>query len=175
MAKRFGRNQKRKMREALAESSRREAGLRNDLQMVSALNQSKTEELDRAKRIAGRMSILFPAQEFHAGKDSMPTEFRIPTFSASLSAHGSMHTIDAKTALEYCSLDVILMQVDCDVLTRAKHIRLHYKGHEVRYALSPEAAEILFSSTDLLPCVASELGYCLATTVNPHIYNEQSL
>lgn len=143
MSKRFGRNQRRRAREAIA-------ALQFDIEkqgVILALKQKKMlqlqQELDDAKAIAGPMSILFPVEtEFHPGFPSTPERplsigvpGRLPDSFISDEATGPMEE------LRYSSLtlETLILNIRPAVLDGCIHVNVQFGDGVWRYGLTRAA------------------------------------
>lgn len=157
MSKRFGRNQRRRAREAIAalsteaalnlEESRRwygaytmADGLAKDL---GAKLYALRAELDDAKDIAHRMSHLFPVTEF--SQEDRPPPRRgemfmvaVPSSLQELSQFLSEHS-PAEMAYRRVPLALLLAKVHPDALNHGIHVRVHFANNEVAYGITAAA------------------------------------
>ena len=134
MSKRFGRNQRRRLKEQLAvaedKASRFEEGYYREtglLAHVSSKNAELRAALEEIKRMAGRFSILVPPSTVTTATNA-PGPFRVALPNRLSDEELMMTTLNAvESAIE----------VDQN---RRVHALLQHPDGKVRYALSSEAA-----------------------------------
>lgn len=162
MAKRFGRNQRRRAREAiqkLQEAVEHEQCL---CRYLSGENGRLRDEIDCAKRIAGEMSILFP-----------PGTTRVngtPRHQISAASMGRLDmweptlAITDRATFKEIPLEVMLSRVSQDALREAVHIHVQFSGIEVGYAIS-ELARMSVPPRDMVNIVSKQMAQMLAPKI----------
>lgn len=147
MTQRFGRNQRRRAREALAVAS-------TQIMALEALRELDTmrlgnlahkvlllkTELDEAKGIAGRMSIVFPAQTLKLNIEAQESilDF-VHTPMGSLSEYQSMD-LQAQ-CIQSQTLPVLLAKIDRNSLDRAVHMVVEFRDKRAGYAISEDGLQ----------------------------------
>jgi hypothetical protein len=143
VSKRFGRNQRRRVRELLSDCEGRIEKHGQALDMSRRLAEHLAEklgfvreELAEAKEIAGRMSVLFPAgsTSIHGGERG-----KIMVFSDSPLRSFAEHRMDMETTMEYQRLSVMLVKIDKKALDEAVHIKVSFDDKCMGYAISESA------------------------------------
>jgi len=152
MSRRFGRNQRRRAREALAAAQADTARMTRAYDMAKGLAQHLGErkraledELNEAKDIAGRLSVLFPATEFHQGGD--PSRARQAARDIGLAVdvpelvRERMSVVDSLPLEAYDTfrrqrLPVLLSEVRPDAMNLAVHARITFADKTSGYAIS---------------------------------------
>jgi hypothetical protein len=151
MSKRFGRNQRRRAREALAVAKDEAASCRLAYNMAAALQQEALrrlrdieDELAEAKRIAAPMSVMFPAEEILSDYNSVSEFARsgLPAISIRLAGRPA-YSVSASDAAETMTLqklplDVLLARINYSDMERAAHISVRFRNGEVGYAISAD-------------------------------------
>lgn len=161
MSRRFGRNQRRRARERIAELEQayaRESGL---LQYTTSRIDALEGEIRRAKRLVGANSFLF---------DPLKQAIREPrggrtTIEAHVMRELSIDEMASEARFERIPLDLVLTRVNRDELTGAVHCIVHFAGREVCYAISGLAlASVHYSELpdfihrNIAPTMAEELA-----------------
>jgi hypothetical protein len=136
MSKRFGRNQRRAARERVAKL---EQALKMDRALLAHVGERKRQlegEIANAKRIAGRMSVLFDPQTM-----SIPGQARAMVDAAQSAWFDPTRSIEDFTtaSLQRIPLDVLLTKVDPHKLRSAVHVKVQFSDHAVGYAATEEA------------------------------------
>lgn len=148
MSKRFGRNQRRRAREALADREERilQLGCALDMQRghVKHLRERPDElqqVLEDAMDMAGRMSVLFPASttavDFEPRRTFEVQVKQVLSFDECKQLKGS---ISATFGVQ--RLPVMLARIDRDALDRAVHLMVEFNGKKVGYAVSDSALQL---------------------------------
>lgn len=146
MSRRFGRNQKRRMREELAAKQERVANLETGMAMDRGLLRDQSEKLSNLKEMMGEFAervgryaiaegvpTMFDA-DWLMRKQSfgMSIEMGVPSFAY----HGAM--LDS-----YRVHDEVMRILDVEVvrnhMARNMHCRLQFDGHQIGYAISDHA------------------------------------
>lgn len=175
MSARFGRNKRRRAREAISALQQRETDLlstveveRNRSLEASRDAASLREEIRLAKAIAGPHSILFKAKDrehhsLNAGGSievDLVREFDLRPISI-----GSMHEM---MSFESVRLDTLVASVDKDWLRRSIHVQLTFDERRVAYAVDdltlryvPPAELPSFLAREISPLLAEELADAL--------------
>lgn len=150
MTARFGRNKRRRAREALAAANEELISTSKVLQATDNLLRYRSIEVEElneiiydAKLMAGRLSALFPATELKTETDRLDmardgrwwVEILARIGGAPTTAEDSM--LERQT-LDMIPLDVLIDSVDRSQLDRRVHAMLRYKDRSVAYALSEE-------------------------------------
>lgn len=144
MARRFGRNRRRKMREQLA-------ALDQALQMDRELLRYATEELGTARKIindarsiAGRASVLFPAQRFTRDCDLHEGDsFRVQTFEPFRLQDAGASAVLAEQRAQTQTLPQLLSSIDMDRFRQCVHYRVEYANRRVAYAVDERTLYLL--------------------------------
>lgn len=152
MSKRYGRNQRRRARERIADLEQAVAMERGLLARVSHFKNLLEQEINEAKRIVGRMSALFePEVRRLDGPARSP--MHVFTHSAVVDDGRAFFHNRSQTI----PLPVMLSMVDKDGLTGSIHCKVVFGDDQWGYALSEEA--ILAIPEDILvERIAGELA-----------------
>lgn len=143
MSRRFGRNQRRQARERIAALERAVAMDRGLLAHVSERKRQLEQEISDAKRIAGRMSVLFkPEAKYLDGPARSP--MHLFTHSAVMDDGRAFFHNQSKTV----PLPVMLSMVKRDELDMAVHCKVLFGDGQWGYAISEEA--VLATPEDVL-------------------------
>lgn len=141
MSGRFGRNKRRAARQAIA-------GLQKSLvnshihvaQQDEALSRLR-REMDDARRIAGEMSVLFPARRVVVSgprRNSIQVRSALQFLSSEyISDRAEMQLSAARDQ----NLSVLLHQIDTSALRDAVHVRVHFGEQTMGYAISESAIQ----------------------------------
>lgn len=156
MSRRFGRNQRRRAREALASAQAEAVRMTVAYEMANGLSEwqgkklrTLEEELATAKAIAWNMSVLFPADRdkpaidirnsgmtigdaYRGGRVQIKAEDEEPNYLAFESS-----LVDHKLAI--VDLDILLAGIDRNAVTQSLHAWVRFKGEHVAYGISPKA------------------------------------
>lgn len=143
MSRRFGRNQRRQARERIAALEQAVAMDRGLLAHVSERKRQLEQEISDAKRIVGRMSVLFePEAKRLDGPARSP--MHIFTHSAVVDDSRAFFHNQSKTV----PLPVMLSMVNRDGLDMAVHCKVLFGDGQWGYAISEEA--VLATPEDVL-------------------------
>jgi hypothetical protein len=160
MTRRFGRNQKRHMREQLA--NEQEARLTAEVLAKYAGERRRQAEdaLERVRRMLPDMSHLVPPKSTAWHSDPV-SQLRIPVVQFDMRNGGRATGRDVP-------LDVMLARLKRDTLTGALHALVHFRDGRVCYSISPEALAMTPRAelADLMTYnIAAQLGRELARTL----------
>lgn len=162
MSKRFGRNQKRHMRERIAQTEKA-------LEMDRALLRHKSERLgelqediDAAKRMVCEDSALFQPRTWDMA--NTPARDMLETYERKALDFMSSFEAPMSKTIQRLPLHVLLSRVDRDRLGGVLHARVMFKGWQLGYAIS-EPALRAYSVRDLTKRLARELAEMLAKQI----------
>lgn len=168
MSRRFGRNQRRRAREAIAALQANEAALTGSLAACQSLLHAESRrvqqllgEIESAKRIAGEMSILFPAQD-NEGPELEPRDRYEMSPRVRFDASTFKDAATQARKFQRMSLPALVASVDHDALTRAVHARITYDGIPVAYAAAPETLLLMRDRGDLAVHLKREIAHQMA-------------
>lgn len=160
MSARFGRNKRRRAREAIEALAQHTKKLEKRSKQLEAANvmdrgllrdttsrlHEALEEIARAKEIAGPYSILFRPEAIKTGqrrpRDTREGRYNVydpgplargPITGPSDSEARMLHTVQSMP------LDVFLTSVESDIMTRKCHALLHYLDGTTAYGISTTA------------------------------------
>lgn len=143
MSRRFGRNQRRQARERIAALEKAIAMDRGLLAHVSERKRQLEQEISDAKRIVGRMSVLFEPEARHLdGPARSPVHMF--THSAVMDRSLAFFHNQSKTV----PLPVMLSRMSRDGLDMAIHCKVAFGDGQWGYAMSEEA--VLATPEDVL-------------------------
>jgi hypothetical protein len=143
MSRRFGRNQRRRARERIATLEQAIVMDRGLLAHVSERKRQLEQEISDAKRIVGRMSVLFePESRRLDGPARSP--MHLFTHSATMDDGRAFFHNQSKTV----PLPVMLSRVNRDGLDMAIHCKVLFGDGQWGYAISEEA--VLATPEDVL-------------------------
>lgn len=134
MSKRFGRNQRRRARERIANLEQAMLMDRALLEHVSEHKRQLEREIENAKRIAGNMSALFEPGSLHVSGQA-----RDRVFGRTMPEMPSDPNEICDAMARDIPLDVLLTKVDRDKLSMAIHCNVMFSDHTLRYAVSEDA------------------------------------
>lgn len=135
MSKRFGRNQKRAMREALIEQTDATEAMRKQRDNVIANQRPMREALDRVARVLGPHFFGLPAAKRVV--DRLTESYRMPVHQVvSLISNSEM---EALTQCAITQLDTVSCSALLDELRQLMHVRLHTPRGDIAYAISSTA------------------------------------
>lgn len=172
MTQRFGRNQRRRAREAIAALETRnqilfDAALTQRTMLESAkwkVGQLQAE-IDEAKEIAGRMSVLFPAETVKMDITPQKTiRDYVDTPMSSLSEYLSMDD-DQAQCIQTQDLPVLLAKIDRNAMDRSVHMLVEFRGKVSGYAISEHGLQSRTGNTML-----AELARTLPRLVNVQLF-----
>lgn len=131
MSRRFGRNQKRKMREQIAFAVNALEEARQGRKRMKEAYDEVYQELDDAKRIAGSMSVLFQPK-------AMKMRGSVREYVEVVSQHHplSLDSMDTIKEIRSMRLPVLLSTIDEDRLHERVHIRVQYDGAAFGYCVT---------------------------------------
>lgn len=158
MSRRFGRNQKRKMREQVANAILMLEETRASRKRMKELLDEVSQELDDAKRIAGEMSVLFKPKPVRMNSVREYVEVVAHTHML------SMDSIETIQAIKSMRLPVLLSSIEQDMLKEMVHVRVHYDGGALGYAVTQQTMRSVPKDI-LLRRVGSEIAHQLIETV----------
>lgn len=165
MSRRFGRNQRRAARQALADSQHQLDVTRTSLSDAGARLQKIQREMNDARRIAGEMSILFPASVM-----GIPGPKRDHIQVRTFNPLDRLDPMDRhnRIAARGQSLPVMLSRIDTSALRDAVHVRVRFGDRVVGYAISHDAIES--TPKDILTDrLATELAHGMADQLHSTI------
>lgn len=135
MSKRFGRNQKRRMREQIARVTAAHALDQGLLRRTTSRLRDVQDEVNRAKRIVGEHSGLFdPVSMTLPGRRS---RIEIPLCSAGLGTTPLLGAVP-DVAFRSIPLDMLLAETRTDPSTCGHHVIVRYGEHQWGYAFDRE-------------------------------------
>lgn len=143
MSRRFGRNQRRQARERIAALEQAVAMDRGLLTHVSERKRQLEQEISDAKRIVGRMSVLFKPEAKHLDGPAR-SPMHLFTHSAVVDDGRAFFHNQSKTV----PLPVMLSMVNRDGLDMAVHCKVLFGDGQWGYAISEEA--VLATPEDVL-------------------------
>lgn len=158
MSKRFGRNQRRRMRERIAASELLLEMQQKTIKEQRMLMQENRETVRRVAEVLGKRFAALPVTKMDGGHSSrIPDRLRME--SISLIERGSWlsnATQVVNESLKYLELPV--METTLRELQGVQHVRVYYGGCEkVGYAISESAFHSL-PERDLVEMVSKELA-----------------
>lgn len=133
MSRRFGRNQKRKMREQIANALQTLEDTRSSRKRMKELFDEVSQELDDAKRIAGSMSIMFKPTSIKM-RGSVREYVEVISQNHPL----SLDSMETMQAIRSMRLPLLLSTIDQDRLKEMVHVRVHYENNAVGYGITQE-------------------------------------
>lgn len=128
MARRFGRNQKRKLRAAIASANVSNIGLRTNLELLR-------EEVYSAKRILSQNSVAFEASNMEVHTEELGRLIKLP----SVSLPQTYEDFESFSTFKDIPLNVLAAKARKDFQQNALHVRVTLKDKVIGYALSDEA------------------------------------
>lgn len=134
MSKRFGRNQRRRARDRIKEL---ECAITMDRELLRYTTEKKARlerEIEDAKRIVGRMSVLF---EPEPRRLDGPARSPMHLFTQSAVMNEPRAFFHAKS--ETVPLPVMLSRVHRDIFSRAIHCKVTFDDGQWGYAISQDA------------------------------------
>ena len=136
-----------------------DAGLMRD--MSRKLSQMR-DELDRAKRIAGEMSVLFPAQRRDTEMDWRDqVQFRVAP--PIMWQPGNQLEV-LRRQIRDIPLHVMLEKVSRDKLSQAVHLEIVFKDRKVGYAISDVALDAM-PTGDAVQEIAMQMAQQLTSAI----------
>lgn len=136
MSRRFGRNQKRKMREQIANAMQTLEEARASRKRMKEMFDDMAQELDDAKRIAGPMSILFEPTTT-ALQGAVRDYVEVGAQAQPL----SLDFMEAARTFRSMRLPLLLSKVDQDRLQEMVHVRVRYEDKTVGYGITQEVMQ----------------------------------
>lgn len=153
MSRRFGRNQRRRAREALEASTTHNVMLKQVVESYRDIASSQREEiaelravLTRAKELAGHMSILFPAGETievtWKSTDNQPV---MTLADPSPTRYMEVSPLDFVQAphLYLVQLETLMTRIDRDPFSRAMHAHVSFSDGVWKYGISQVGWEVM--------------------------------
>lgn len=170
MSRRFGRNQKRRMREELAAKQERVANLETGMAMDRGLLREQSQKLASLKEMMGEFAERVGR---YAIAHDVPTEFQSRNLDLRREPNFRMHAMPAMQLASYGSrsmpdilqmhdevMAVLDVQVVRDAMSRDLHCRLYFDGHRIGYAISYHALRGL-TRAELVRRITPEIAYHL--------------
>jgi hypothetical protein len=165
MSKRFGRNQRRRMREQVA-------GLEQAVQMDRALLQRQrgelhelSEEIRDAKAIVGAYSVVLEPDRLRVnGPPRDVVELPLPLLPNDEFVLADDDSAPPSYVEERVPLSVMLARVDEDQMKRAVHVRVEFAGGQWGYGMSQQAMAKL-PARQLTKTIARELARVIAPEI----------
>lgn len=168
MSKRFGRNQRRKMREALADTASALEMSQGLAAHVSKKAAFLKRELDDARDIAGQMSVLFPPEELLAEHRKPPMRGEmfmvdIPRRLESLPQFLSdtPPALDPGVKSRRAPLAMLTTSIDPRALENSIHVRVIFANNEACYAVTASAWHSL-TTAQRVQAIQCEIAPALA-------------
>lgn len=164
MSRRFGRNQRRRMREQVA-------SLQGAMEMDRGLLRHQSWQLDalrneisRAKRMVGHHSALFEPESMRL---SGPKRGAIESYVSPPMDFAAVSDLRADSlTTTRIPLDVMLTRVDEGELDMCQHVRVQFGDGIWGYAIS-RAAMLRMPRRDLVEIVSKELAALIARDLKP--------
>lgn len=158
MSKRFGRNQRRRMRESIERLE-----VANEMAQELSKHLGKKlrfleDQIYEATRIAGNMTVLFPAKSIQMdgkARDSIDLPIQ-----QDVKAYVDMAVFDS--VLQVQRLNVMLGAIDIDKLRCATHVKVKFGDERWGYALS-DIAIISAPKDSLVKIITREFGHVMGT------------
>lgn len=146
MSKRFGRNQKRKLKAELeflqcVNDSKSELinSQHQTIEQIQNQRDNLYEEMRRARNIAGNMCVLFAPEKFEGVVDEISNMVRIPIKKPLRWSPELEFLLATPSALHILSLEVMIAMVEERPWDNMKHILVKYgKDKRWGYAFTPE-------------------------------------
>jgi hypothetical protein len=145
MSRRFGRNQRRRAREAVQTLSASVANLNEALVMDRGLLRHTSDKLrelqqqiDDAKEIAGNMSVLFPVSTM----DMSTQKRRGGPIEVAVAGPFEFESVDRAPSagiLRRISLDTLVASIERSTLQESLHVRVEFANKEFVYGISRSA------------------------------------
>lgn len=168
MSARFGRNKRRRAREAIAAAQHESTLLRMLVDAERAAHRrtedrllAREREIELAKAIAGPASILFPATRTHEHTELTPPD----SIYAATEAAFRWHQLTSNSSLRSMRLNTLVARVNRDWLEQNVHLRLTFDGIPIAYAVGrdtvdriPEAALCATIMREAVPLMAQALA-----------------
>jgi len=158
MSRRFGRNQKRKMREQIAFAVEALEEARDGRKRMKELYDEAQQEISDAKQIAGQMSVLFDPTSISM-RGSARDHFEVMG-QTSLPSLDSINSMATATTFKSMRLPMILSRMSQDVLGEMIHVRVHYDDKTLGYALTQEVMRVVPHDI-LFRRIGAEIGHQL--------------
>jgi hypothetical protein len=98
--------------------------------------------IERAQKIAGRWSVLFPARKVNSPTLEPPQRFQL-SGDASMDRIPMLSSGQARVTFTVHDLPTLVARVNKDKLRDAVHARLDFDGHAIAYAVSRETLDDL--------------------------------
>jgi hypothetical protein len=168
MARRFGRNQKRHLREAAANANAARV-MAEGLAKYAVDRKARIEdELDRTRRILGENSsllsprVLSMARARHHGERDFMVR-KVPQLKHSLArmmdADGRLSSV--QSTIQDIPIPLLLADAQRSLIDGAMHVRLRYGNGAWGYGITREAIHMT-PLEDLTRMISEELGYMIA-------------
>lgn len=147
MSQRFGRNQRRRAREAIAALESQKEAQRTHIREVSDRLQLVSGELEEAKEIAFDMSILFPANE------TMPAYW--PSSERQPIRHYPMgkcalddlpHSRAVSDMIRLVDFETLVVSINPEHMSRAMHVKVQFADGVWGYGITADAWQSLRDS-----------------------------
>lgn len=166
MSRRFGRNQKRAMRQAVAEAQAREDGLQRTLRVERELSREAREALTyitHSLRRLNEYTTMLPPQAMHVGRVEQFRRMEVREIT-DFRAYTADRMYDPEAA-RIVDLVHVARRIECDPRDDRHHIHLFLEGtdsrgeREWRYAIDRKAFEL----RGVHPAVLRDIAQRLAT------------
>jgi len=159
MSKRYGRNQKRKARELIADLQEEQEVFANYMRQQSEKIYRLDMVIDRAADIAGEMSVLFPAKDIASPDKAMPTWEVVRKNSS----HPCFSSILGMRKPDYQAqrLHVMLGRIDKNELEVSTHCMIQFADMRWGYAISNSALHAT-PAEHLSKMISERLGKIIA-------------
>lgn len=159
MSRRFGRNQKRKMREQIAFAVNALEEARAGRKNMREMYEEAYQELDDAKRIAGSMSVLFQPK-------AMKMRDPVREYVEVIPHHPLLSFDSTSTIKEFrlIRLPALLSTIEQDRLQEQVHIRVEYDGGAFGYCITRDTMQYVPNDI-LLRRVGQEIAKQLISEV----------
>lgn len=151
MSRRFGRNQKRKMRAQITEEQQLNKKSLGEIQYwISQANFNKST-VDRCHRLLGEYFIGFDSKLIHENSSAdYLSDFRVPLFKRSSVTSPLMDCLDINESMKIINLEKMLFRIEEDRLDSGlrgmMHLRVELntsRGKRFAYCINSEALSIL--------------------------------
>lgn len=162
MSKRFGRNQKRRMRERIQDLESEVDTLKNEIRMLRRFGWENEYAVERTAQVLGSNFItLLPGITDADARDLDRWRHPIPSV---LGASFSERAQFVHETIDYIEADLMKGNYRFDPLRRCIHLGIDFQGERVAYALSDYALQIA-PDDHLVKCMAQEMAPLLLTAL----------
>lgn len=174
MSRRFGRNQRRRAREALAAASSEAERFKTAHEMTSGLlshvaasKRELEQQIEEAKRMVGPYSALFSPETTESQQKADPwVRLRVAPLTDCEDSIFDLGSMGARETMTFIDLPAMLASVHKDTLTDKVHVLVQYEGDQWAYHIDRRTLHAMGKAR-----AVKEMSKYLALAIGADLFN----